>query len=198
MRFLSTAALVGLAQMALGQQNDDLVTATAKFKELAEFSLLLAARPSLLSALTPSTASAVTVLAPDNAAFDKYHRDTGKHVSFLSDDQLKTIFQYHTMAARMTSKDFAAPRSLVVPTLLQDAQYNNRSAGAQLVAAYGADAARGNVLYISHDPIRPAKLRVRRAGKSPSASLRGGLGGTATMATIDGQFSRGSFHIVDT
>jgi len=85
---------------------------------------------------------------------------------------------------------------LIVPTLLKDQKYNNRSAGADLINQYGADAALGNVLYVSKDLINPVKFKVRQQQDS-GVALRGGMGQGATINAVDGTWDLGYFQIVD-
>ncbi len=184
--------------MGLCQQGADLATAIANNTELSSFAQLLANFPSLLGSLIPEAIPAVTVLIPTNAAFDKYVKQTGQQPASLPLNQLQALLEYHIMAAPMTRRNFTVPRGLVIPTLLRDSQYNNRSAGAQLVGSFGQDAAQGNVLFVSQDPINPAKLKVRQQASIGDANLRGGLGGTATISAIDGYWDLGYFQMVDT
>ncbi len=192
----STVALAATASLVLGQQiGSDLATAVGSFSQLSTFQQLLTDFPGLLLSAVSQNGSGLTVLAPSNDAFQKYMNQTGQQLTSLPLNQLVATFRYHIMAAKMTSKDFTVPRGVVVPTLLKDQLYNNRTAGPQLVNTFGADAAQGNVLFVSQDPINPAKLKVRQAS---NVSLRGGLGETATMDPVDGQWSQGYFQIIDT
>lgn len=200
MRFFTNGAALalGVAQVALAQQGVDLGTAIASNPNLSSFGQILSKFPGLVSSLIPQ-AQEVTVLVPSNAAFEKFVDQTGQEPTSLPTEQLVAIFKYHVMAAKLTSKNFTARRGIVVPTLLKDEQYNNRSAGAQLVNTFGPEAAQGNVLYISPDTINPAKLRVRQAGNSStSVNLRGGLGVTASVDAVDGEFGQGAYQIIDT
>jgi hypothetical protein len=100
------------------------------------------------------------------------------------------------MDAGLKSTDFQASGGLTVPTQLKDPQYNNRTAGGQIIATYGPDAT-GQVVFVNKDPIAaPAKLKVRVLSGG-GASVRAGLAQTANITTIDGVWDGGYFHAVD-
>ncbi|KAJ9156070.1 FAS1 domain-containing protein [Pleurostoma richardsiae] len=184
-----------MAPVALCQQGGDLIGAIANYTELSTFSQVLQANPSLNTAF-PTDGEGITLLIPDNAAFEKLFNQTNQSVQAFNADLFLPVLRYHIMAAKLTSKNFTTPRGLTVPTLLTGDEYNNRSAGADLVNDYGSQAAEGQVLAVSKDPINPAKLRLRQSS-AEGASLRGGLGLTASVSAVDGQWSLGYFQIID-
>ncbi|KAB5554686.1 fasciclin domain-containing protein [Coniochaeta sp. 2T2.1] len=200
MRATSIAALVlGLSHSVLAQ---DLSTALQKYPEVSTFQNLISQVPggasSLLpSGLSPNSTKGVTVLVPSNEAFSTFLNATNTaNVTDVPLDQLVNVLFYHIMYAKMTSANFSAPGGVIVPTLLKDEKYNNRSAGAELVNIYGADEAQGNVLFISKDPINPVKFRVRQQ-QDDSVALRGGMGQGGSINAIDGVWDLGYFQIVD-
>ncbi len=192
------APTLGLVQSVFGQE---LSTALSRYPEASTFQGLVSQVPggvsSLLpSGLSPNSSNGVTVLIPSNKAFSTFLNASNlPNVTSVPLDQLVNILYYHIMAAKMTSANFSSPDGVIVPTLLKDKKYNNRSAGAELVDQYGADAAQGNVLYVSKDPINPVKLRVRQ--QDSGVALRGGMGQGATINAVDGAWDLGYFQIVD-
>ena len=200
MRTNSIAALaLGVSQSVLAQV---LSTALQRYPEVSTFNGLISQVPggvsSLLpSGLSPNSSKGVTVLVPSNDAFSSFlNASKIANVTDVPIDQLVNILFYHIMYAKMTSANFSAPGGVIVPTLLKDKKYNNRSAGADLINRYGADEAQGNVLYISTDPINPVKFRVRQE-QGDSVALRGGMGQGGSINAIDGVWDLGYFQIVD-
>ena len=202
MRFItSSAILAGMAQVVLGQDQGgvSLSTALSNYTELSTFGTILNAFPQLLTQLVPQDQNLrVTILIPSNDAFKKFVNETGTEATSLPVEQLLPVLKYHILAAKMTSRNFTNgdKKGVVVPTLLREKLYNNRSAGQALINTFGAQAAEGNVLYISPDPIAKAKLKVRQS--NPSANVRGGLGATSVVRAVDGEFMGGNFQIIDT
>jgi len=199
MRFFAAAALVaGLAQTALGQEGVSLSAAVSNYTELSNFGEILKNFPALLTQLVPQDLGLrITILIPSNSAFEKFSKATGGPATSLAPEKLLAVFQYHILAAKLTSRNFTnSKQGIVVPTLLREKLYNNRTAGAALVNTFGAAAAEGNVLFVSPDPIAKAKLRVRQS--TPSVNARGGLGATSSINAVDGEFAGGAFQIIDT
>ncbi|KAK3945854.1 FAS1 domain-containing protein [Diplogelasinospora grovesii] len=198
MRSSSIAVALGLAQTAFCQQGTDLNTALSKYPETSTFQSLLQSNPQMITSTTPSNdKGGVTVLVPNNDAFTKFtNASGGTPITSQPTDKLINIFQYHVMAAPLTSANFTDPKGLMVPTLLTAEAYNNRTAGADLVNAYGSKAALGQVLYVSKDPISPLRLRVRQS--ATGVNLRGGEALNAGMDPVDGTWSGGRFQMVDT
>jgi len=201
MRLITASALVaGMAQVAFGQDQGglSLAAAVSNYTELSTFSQVLTTFPTLLTQLVPADLGLrVTILIPSNSAFEKFTKSSGQAATSLPLSQLTAVFQYHILAAQMTSKNFTSSKSgIVVPTLLREKLYNNRTAGQALVNTFGAAAAEGNVVYVSPDPISKAKLKIRQS--SPSVNIRGGLGATSSISAIDGEFNGGAFQIIDT
>jgi len=200
MHIASIVALtLGLGHSVLAQ---DLSTALSKYPEVSTFQGLISQVPggvsSLLpSGLSPNSSNGVTVLIPSNKAFSTFLNASNlTNITGVPLDQLVNILFYHIMYAKLTSANFSSPDGLIVPTLLKDQKYNNRSAGADLINQYGADAALGNVLYVSKDPINPVKFKVRQQ-QDGGVALRGGMGQGATINAVDGTWDLGYFQIVD-
>jgi hypothetical protein len=201
MRVTSVAALIlGLGKSVLAQ---DLPKALSQYPELSMFQGLISQVPGgvtqlLPRGISPNSSQGVTVLIPSDTALKSFLNTTGvPDITSVPPDQLVNILFYHIMYAKLTSGNFSAPGGLIVPTLLKDKKYNNRSAGAELINTYGTEAAQGNVLYISKDPITPAKFRVRQK-QDNSAALRGGMGEGGTINAVDGKWDLGYFQIIDT
>jgi hypothetical protein len=188
------ALLLGLAQSAYAQ-NGGLGAAIASYKQLSTFQGILQANPSFIGTIIPDSTTKYTVLIPNDDAFMKYANQTNQTLTSMPVNTLLLIFKYHVMAAEMTKANSTTAQGLIVPTLLKDERYNNRTPGDALINAYGADAAAGQVLFVSRDPINPVKLRVRQNG---NLNLRGGKGLGAGLQLVDGQWNRGYFQIVDT
>ncbi len=183
----------------MGQAQADLSTAISKFSQLSTFSSVLGSNPNLVSSLIPSNINrGVTLLIPSNDAFDKYSNSTngGGNITAMEPSALIVILRYHVMAAPLTSANFTADQGNIVPTLLTDATHNNRSAGAALVNTYGAEAALGQVLYVSKSPSSAGKFRVKRQ-QAKTLQLAGGDAQGALMDAVDAQWSGGYFQIVD-
>jgi uncharacterized surface protein with fasciclin (FAS1) repeats len=147
MRVTSSIALtLGLVLPVISQ---DLSAALSNYPDASTFQGLIKLVPgeflSLLpSGLKPNSSNGVTVLIPSNTAFSSFLNATNTtNVVNVPVDQLVNILHYHTMYAKLSSANFSSPGGLIVPTLLKDQKYNNRSAGADLINQYGADAAQG-------------------------------------------------------
>lgn len=190
------ASALCLSQIAHCQIGADLGTTIAKYPELSQFGKVLNDNPSLTSVFPANTTHGITLLVPNNDAFEKLYNETGVSIEGVGNKRLVSILKYHIMMANLTSQNFTDSRGLTVPTLLREEQYNNRTAGPALVDKYGKDPAQGQVVYISKDPINPAKLRVRQ--NTSNVSLRGGLGSVASIEPVNAQWSLGYIQITDT
>jgi hypothetical protein len=198
MRVFNCLALaLGFGRSALCQ---DLVVALSGYPDLSTFSDVVRNLPGglqsiLPSGLLPNSTRGVTILVPDNEAFVDFTKSVGvPDVLDLPANQLLALLSYHVLASNLTGEDMAAPDGLIVPTSLQGEQYNNRSAGADLIDKYGAEAARGQVIYLSSSPIDP--IGARRVRPS-TINIRGGNGQDSSMKVVDGQWDLGYFQIVN-
>jgi hypothetical protein len=181
-----------------GAVAQDLDTILQGYPRADTFRQLLKTFPGGINVIVPpgSYPNGVTLLIPDNAAFAKFASDSGvTSITQISQSVLLPRVQYHVMAAKLTSSNFSTPGGLIVPTLLKDQQYNNRTPGAELMQTYGPQAASGQVLYISGDPINPVRMRARQGS---IANIRGGIGAGANLDAVDGQWQMGYFQFIDT
>jgi uncharacterized surface protein with fasciclin (FAS1) repeats len=124
-----------------------------------------------------------TILVPSNDAFTKYLGTTGHPFESIGPKQIRTILQYHTLNASLTSAILAHNPDIVLSTQLTDTQYNliGSTANTNLNV-------KGQVLYITSRGSR---------NKSSTASVGSGLGSIGKMDVVDGAWSGGRFQIVD-
>ncbi|OLN85953.1 Fasciclin-like arabinogalactan protein-like protein 6 [Colletotrichum chlorophyti] len=184
--------------LAARQAQQSLSSALSSHADLSTFNQLLNSYPDIISNVTTGGQNRVTILVPTNDAFTKYLQQSNvSDLAALPVDRLLNVFRYHTLEAGLTVQNFSAPRGITVPTKLRDALNNLRSPGAAIIDQFGADA-QGQVLYVAPDAINPAKFRVRQTSDDDkTASLRAGLGQTATLTTIDGIWDGGFFQSID-
>ncbi|KAL0942479.1 beta-ig-h3 fasciclin [Colletotrichum truncatum] len=176
--------------------SQSLVDALSKYPALSSFQQLLKDSPGIINVNAKNVA---TVLVPDNEALSAFVKlNNATSISQLSTERLRSIFQYHTLAAALNTTDFSASRGLTVPTKLVDTLYNLRSPGPALIKQFGEEA-NGQVLYISKDTLNSPKFRVRQTGSTgDKASLRAGLGQTAELTGVDGVWDGGYFQVINT
>ena len=194
----AAALALGLGRLAAAQTQSSLETALGQYPNLSTFKTLLAGFPNLLQTVAPVLpGQKLTILVPTNDAITSFLTSSNRSsLAQLPLAQLQSVLKYHVIEAGLATNDFQAPGGITPPTLLKDPLYNNRTAGAQILARYGPDAT-GAVLFVRRDPIpAPAKFRIR-AAPAGSASLRAGLGQTTTLTTIDGVWDGGYFQSVD-
>ncbi|KAK1654399.1 fasciclin domain-containing protein [Colletotrichum phormii] len=200
-------AVISLAPLALAidpsihsrQAQQSLSTALSSHADLSTFNEILNSYPSIISNITAGTKNKVTLLVPTNDAFTKFLQQANiSEITQLPVSQLLTVFRYHTLDAPLTASNFSAPRGITIPTKLRDELFNLRTPGPAMIDQYGDDA-KGQVLFVSPSTINPTKFRVRQATSSDdhTASLRGGLGETAELTSIDGVWDGGYFQSVD-
>ncbi|KAL1845335.1 hypothetical protein VTK73DRAFT_655 [Phialemonium thermophilum] len=212
-KYIPIAIWTAFASEATAQ---DLVSVLSRYPQLTSFVQALGHIPGGITTLFPdnlwtSLPAGVTVLAPSNDAWAKFLNASAAPndtVGFATvpPDQLLATLRYHVLAANLMGDDLVADGGLVVPTLLRDEQYNNRSAGADLIGRYGSEAAKGQVVYVSRDPVaslgpaakmRRAMFRETRAA-SADANLRGGDAVDAQLQAIDAGWGLGTIQILDT
>ena len=160
------------------------------------------ANPGLAGALLTSNASSLskmTVLVPDNSAFDKLQAILGLPVGSLSVEKLEPILQYHLLVDELTTDNFTIANGTTQPTFLTGSLYNNRSAGAALGSS-GAegDPRNGQVVFIEakEDATSAARFTVRQLPQ-PGVAVQGGLGHIINLTSVDGRWDGGIFQIVD-
>ncbi|KAK1530748.1 fasciclin domain-containing protein [Colletotrichum costaricense] len=209
MRFVQelAVAVVSLAPLACAvdpslhsrQAQQSLSNALTSHADLSTFNEILNGYPSIISNITAVTKNKVTLLVPTNVALAKFLQQSNvSEITQLPVNQLLTILRYHTLDAPLTASNFSASRGITVPTKLRDELFNLRTPGPAIIDQYGEDA-QGQVLFISPSTINPTKFRVRQGTPSDdhTASLRGGLGQTAELTSIDGVWDGGYFQSVD-
>ncbi|KAK1715867.1 fasciclin domain-containing protein [Colletotrichum lupini] len=209
MRFVQelAVAVMSLAPLACAvdpslhsrQAQQSLSNVLTSHADLSMFNEILNSYPSIISNVTAGTKNKVTLLVPTNVALAKFLQQSNvSEITQLPVSQLLTVFRYHTLDASLTAANFSAPRGITVPTKLRDELFNLRTPGPAMIDQYG-EGAQGQVLFVSPSTINPTKFRVRQGTPSDdhTASLRGGLGQTAELTSIDGVWDGGYFQAVD-
>jgi hypothetical protein len=176
--------------------------AISQYPQLANFTTLMNNNPGLAGALLTSNASSltsITVLVPDNSAFDKLQKLLGVPVGSLSVAQLEPVLSYHLLVNELTTDNFTVANGTTQPTFLTGPLYNNRSAGAALGSS-GAegDPKNGQVVFIEtkDEPTSARRFTVRQLPQ-PGVEVQGGLGHIINMTSVDGRWDGGVFQIVD-
>ena len=200
--FLCRAVVLG-AFFAAWANAQSFLTAISQFPQLSNFTSLMYDNPSLAGALLTSNASSlaqITVLVPDNSAFDKLEVKLKAPVGSLTVQQLEPILQYHLLVGQLTTDNFTVQNGTTVPTFLTGPMFNNRSAGAALGSSGAAnDPHNGQVVFIEAANAKSTKSKrftVRQLA-SPVATVQGGLGHQINMTAVDGYWDGGVFQIVD-
>jgi hypothetical protein len=177
---------------------EDLANAIANYSSLSIFRSLIGTAPQALSQSLSDKSSNITVLIPTDDAINSYLKDSGvSDVTELNQTDIQVFFSYHILSASLASSDFDNPRGLSVPTMLDDSQFNNRSAGPQIQSQFGEDAG-GQVVFASKEE----KIGKRADGDLTGATvnLRAGLAQNVKMTAVDGSWGAenvNSFQIVD-
>jgi uncharacterized surface protein with fasciclin (FAS1) repeats len=145
-------AVVLAAVFTAWAEAQSFLTAISQFPQLSNFTTLMYDNPGLAGALLTSNATSltqITVLVPDNSAFNKLETKLGAPIGSLSVQQLEPILQYHVLVGGLTTNNFTVQNGTTVPTYLNGPLYNNRSAGAAL-GSTGAtnDPHNGQVVFI--------------------------------------------------
>lgn len=184
--------LLAYTSLSLSQS---LLSALSTYPQTSTFQSLLQKNTSGILNLIPSSKNDHTIFIPSDNAFLKY---AGNHsatpLTALPPNDLLATLKYHVALSQLSVSNFSQPEGITVPTLLKGEQYNNRSAGNELLSKYGQDAT-GQVLYISATPISQAKFRVRQSMNQ--ADMRSGLGLVTTVDAVDGKWDGGRFQIVE-
>jgi uncharacterized surface protein with fasciclin (FAS1) repeats len=196
MRF-STVISSALLSLVKAQ---DLATALAPVQDASSFRAILQNRPEISTQLL-SGVTGVTVLVPNNDAIARYTAANGGQplTQTLTDNQILGLLQYHILGKSLLGTDFeASANGTTIPTLLDQTQYNNRSAGSALQNTFG-QYANGQVLFISTAKITNGfKVKVKRqATPGTGINVRGGLDQTTNLTIVDGKWNGGTFQIVD-
>ncbi|CEI67915.1 unnamed protein product [Fusarium venenatum] len=177
---------------------EDLAGAISNYSSLSLFRSLLSSAPQALITSLSEKDSNVTVLIPTNDAIKGYLKASSvSDVTELNQTELQVFFSYHVLSASLKSSDFDDPRGLSVPTLLQNSQFNNRSAGPQIESQFGKGSD-GQVVFASRQDRNNKRADDDLGG--PNVILRAGLAQDVKMTAVDGSWgtnSINSFQIVD-
>lgn len=190
MRF-STCGVVGatlafVAPTVAQGLSKDLSASLDKYSTFSVFRSLLDNAPDSFDTALAKRTDDMTVFVPTDDAFQKYLTASGiQSVSDISSKDLEDFFAYHIADKALKGSDFSDQGGLVLPTLLEDEQYNIRDAGPQILNAYGQDAT-GQVLFATADTGSSKKLRRQSDTDKPSVTLRAGLAQDVGMTALDG------------
>ncbi|KAJ4308409.1 hypothetical protein N0V84_012121 [Fusarium piperis] len=178
---------------------EELSDAISDYPTLSLFRSLIGAAPQGLTKSFSEKSTDITVLVPTNDAIEKYLKDAGvTNVTALDEDDIQTFFSYHIMAASLQSSDFDSPRGKTVPTLLQSSEFNNRTAGPDLVQDFGKQAT-GQVVFASKVD-QSDKKEKRQQIKGDEVNLRAGLAQDVKMTAVDGKWgprNANTFQVVN-
>jgi uncharacterized surface protein with fasciclin (FAS1) repeats len=142
---------------------------------LTSYPALLQANPQLTQTL--STARGITILAPNNAAFEKLLAENPSAAQMARDPTLVTaLLSYHVLAGTFTAKSFSATPQFA-PTLLARSPFANVTGG-QKVELVLVPSARG--------------------GSTGNAAVLSGFRRQSIVAATDIPFTGGIIHVVDT
>jgi uncharacterized surface protein with fasciclin (FAS1) repeats len=186
-RPLSTAVcLAAFLGHAAADTASDLTAALASDPSLSSMQQLVAQHPTLINDLVKDN-TAVTVFVPNNDALQAHTATAGRPLTDTPAALLASILAYHVVAAGLTSASFDSTfnsaKGITAPTLLTGEVYNNRTAGPELVAAYGTSAG-GQVVYAQRE--------------DGGYTLQGGGAERINLTVVDRQWRRGYIQIVDT
>ncbi|KAL8723305.1 MAG: hypothetical protein Q9225_000357 [Loekoesia sp. 1 TL-2023] len=169
---LSTAlaALVSFGSVAFAQQDTkDLTQLLQSNKNLSEFTTLLTSYGDIYANL--SFQSDVTILAPDNDAFNKIPYSTlGPAFEANQSQIVRSVLQYHVLPGLHPSTSYNGTFSFD-KTWLQNTSYTNVTGG-QMVGG------------------------VQQSG--PVNIFTSGVGSRSTLVTPDLRFTGGIVHVIDT
>ncbi|KAF5025382.1 hypothetical protein F66182_2547 [Fusarium sp. NRRL 66182] len=180
------ASLVFLGLASAQTLTEQLTSAVSNYTSLSLFSSLIGAAPQAFDQTLSDKDANITILIPTNDAIQKYLGSSGvSDVTELSLADMQTFFSYHVLSASLVSSDFNNPRGLSVPTLLDDSQFNNRSAGPQIRSQFGEEAG-GQVVFASTES-RDGKRAVDDIS-GPIVNLRAGLAQDVKMTAVDGSW----------
>jgi len=198
--FIRTAVTLAFASAAIAQTvPEELAGAIANYSSLSLFRSLLTAAPQALITSLDNRDSNITVLVPTNEAIESYLKESKiNDVTELNQTELQIFFSYHILSASLTASDFEGDRGLSIPTLLQDALFNNRSAGPQIQSQFGKEAS-GQVIFALKQDGKDKRQEKDDMG-GPNVMLRAGLAQDIKMTAVDGSWGVkdvNSFQVVD-
>ncbi|CAO2655119.1 Nn.00g101830.m01.CDS01 [Neocucurbitaria sp. VM-36] len=202
--FFSSLIILATTVTANAQSLDE---ALSKFPDLSNFTAFYATNQAFASAyFGNTTAYPITFLAPNNEAFATFQERYGASLANIPVETLLALVQYHTLVSNLTTNDFdnSGKQGLTVPTMLNNALNNNRTAGVSLAGKFGGLAkASGQVVFIKSadsGSSRRFRLMSRQDGGQPPSSIRSGLSSNVGIQAINGEegvWDGGRFHIVD-
>ena len=172
-----------------------LLVATAPYPQLSDFNDLIQNYPraaaNLLTNLT-SKDQKQTVLIPSNDAFGKYRLRSGASISSLSSSDVGNILNYHTLQGSLSSSDLQRPGGLVSSTALRNQSYVDREILEE------SSARLSQVVYISSTGSgESSTITARQADVLSSTDVRSGQGNVVKLDPRPGNWSGGTFYIVD-
>ncbi|GKU10866.1 unnamed protein product, partial [Fusarium langsethiae] len=193
------AIILAFSTVAITQTlPEDLAGVISDYSFLSLFRSLLSSAPQAFITSLSEKDSNVTVLIPTNSAIESYLKASRvSDVTELNQTDLQVFFSYHILSASLTSSDFEEPRGFSIPTLLQNSQFNNRSAGPQIQSQFGKGAD-GQVIFASKRDRNDKRADGELGG--PNVILRAGLAQNVKMTAVDGSWgtnNSNSFQIVD-
>ncbi|KAL8823493.1 MAG: hypothetical protein Q9191_005807, partial [Dirinaria sp. TL-2023a] len=172
-----------------------LLNATAHYSQLSDFNDVLLKFPDAATSLLTNFSSGdrkQTILVPNNNAFANYRLQRGADISSLSSSDIGNILNYHTLQGSLSSSDLQTPEGLVSNTALQNETYDDRE------VLKNTHAKLSQVVYISSkNTSAGTKIVARQAGVLSSADVKSGEGNEITLQPTPGNWSGGTFYIVD-
>lgn len=192
-----TIAVFGFCVASLTSQSfaQSLLAATARYPQLSDFTELITNYPraaaDLLTNLT-SRDQKQTILIPSNDAFGQYRLQSGASISSLSSSDVGNILNYHTLQGSLSSSDLQRPGGLVSNTALRNESYADR----EVVENGGARLSQ--VVYISSTGSGLSTIiTARQANALSSTDVRSGQGNVVKLDPRPGNWSGGTFYVVD-
>ena len=188
-------AFLILTALVLQTLAQSLLNATAGYSQLSNFNDLLLNYPEAAASLLTNFSSGdqkTTILVPNNDAFTRYRLQNGASISSLSSSDVGNILNYHTLQGSLSSSDLQTPGGLVSNTALQNETYDDRE------VLQNSHAKLSQVVYISSTSTSAGtKIVARQAAGLSSADVRSGEGNEITLQPTPGNWSGGTFYIVD-
>ena len=172
-----------------------LLAATALYPQLSDFSELIKEYPRAAANLLTNFTSKdqkQTILIPSNDAFGKYRLQSGVSISSLSSSDVENILNYHTLQGSLSSSDLQRPGGLVSSTALRNQNYVDREILEE------SSARLSQVVYISSTGSgESSTITARQANALSSTDVRSGQGNVVKLDPRPGNWSGGTFYIVD-
>ena len=192
-----TITTFGFCVASLTSQSfaQSLLEATARYPQLSDFSELINTYPRAAAGLLTNFTSKdqkQTVLIPSNDAFGKYRLESGASISSLSSSEVGNILNYHTLQGSLSSSDLQRPGGLVSNTALRNESYVARE------ILENSNVRLSQVVYISSTGSgESTTITARQANALSSTDVRSGQGNEVKLDPRPGNWSGGTFYIVD-